>query len=255
MKNFAFIITILVLVFSIFVLFMQTNLPEDSTAEVIQRAFEMTGADIVSSEIYIHGTVTAENLVYRNACEKLSTDIILGCGADTEKALPVFNNIETDISSGTETNYIIDENKRIYISILKDVEHMTDNGNYYLSISLVDTSPRPELSKSIEGIEYALEYYNVAHEANISITGSLNGQMEEREIEKVYKRVFESIKADKVEGMNGDGLISVSAFSPAIKEAISVNGKRVNVNMASRYNSYEERTYIWLATPVITTEY
>ncbi len=254
MKNFA-IITILVLVFSIFVLFMQTNLPEDSTAEVIQRAFEITGADIVSSEIYIRGTVRSENLVYKDACEKLSTDIILGCGGDTEKTLPVYNIIETDISSGTETNYIIDDNRKISISILKDLEQKAAKGDYYLSISLVDMSPQPELAKSIEGIEYALEYYNVAHETNISITGSLNGQMENLEIEELYNRVFESINASRVEGMNGGGLISVSAFSPVIKDSIRVDGKRMNVNMASRYNSYEERTYIWLATPVITTEY
>jgi len=34
-----------------------------------------------------------------------------------------------------------------------------------------------------------------------------------------------------------------------------VNGKKVNMNLAIRYNSYEDRTYIWLATPVITVEY
>lgn len=254
MKNFIIIVTILVLAFSIFVLFMQTNITEASTAEVMKRAFEITGADIVSSEVYIHGTVVAENLAFEDGCERLSTDIILGCGGDTANTVPVFNNIETDISSGTETNYIIDDNRRIFISILRDM-HKSEHGDYYLSISLVDVSAQPALSESVAGINSALESYNVAHEANISLVGSLNGQMEEWELEKLCSRVFDSIRADKVEGINGDGLISVSAFSPAIKDAVRVNGKRVNVNLASRYNSYEGKTYIWLATPVITTEY
>lgn len=254
MKKFALIITIPILVFSIFVLFMQTNIREISTAEVIKKAFEITGADIVSTEVYIHGTVAAENLIYKDTCSKLLTDIILGCGGNAAKTVPVFNNIETDISCGTETNYIIDDNRRIHISMLRDMQ-TNDREDYYLSISLVDVSPHPELSKSIAGIKYVLDYYNVAHEANISITGSLDGQMEEREVEKLCGRVFDSINASKVEGINDDGLISVSAFSPAIKNAVRVNGKQVNVNLASRYNSYEGKTYIWLATPVITTEY
>ena len=254
MKNFIVIITILVLAFSIFVLFMQTNIKEASTAEVIKNAFEITGADIVSSEVYIHGTVAAENLAYEDGCERLSTDIILGCGGDAANTVPVFNSIDTDISCGTETNYIIDDNRRILISILRDMLKSAHEA-YYLTISLVDVSPEPALSESIAGIDRVLEKYNVAHEANISLVGSLNGQMEDWELENLCSRVFESIRADRVEGIKDDGLISVSAFSPVIKDAISVDGKRVNVNLASRYNSYEGKTYIWLATPVITTEY
>jgi len=61
--------------------------------------------------------------------------------------------------------------------------------------------------------------------------------------------------AKKVEGITEENLISISAYSPRVKSSILVNEKRVNINLAMRYNSYEDKTYIWLATPVITTEY
>lgn len=83
----------------------------------------------------------------------------------------------------------------------------------------------------------------------------MDGKLNDNELETVCERIFKSAGADKVEGMRDGGLVSVSAFSPVIDEAVRVNGKRINLNVAVRYNSYEGKTYIWLATPVITTEY
>jgi hypothetical protein len=59
----------------------------------------------------------------------------------------------------------------------------------------------------------------------------------------------------EVEGIRDGSLISLSAYSPLLKDSIKVRGKRVNINLAARYSAFEDKTYIWLASPVITTEY
>lgn len=253
MKKFVFI-TIILLFISIFILFMHNEQPEDSTAAIMQRAFEVTGAEIVSSEVYLRGTLEEESFRGEDMRQQLSKEIISGSGGDISRVLPVFQTIDNDISSGTETGYIINDDQRIHISILKDVEASPAN-DYRLSVSLVNTSHRLDGAESILRITNALKHYDVEPEVNISITGCLKGNLPEKEVEELCNRVFDSINADKVEGINEDGLISVSAFSPSISDTIRVNGRRVNVNLASRYNSYEGKTYIWLATPVITTEY
>lgn len=253
MKKFVSI-TIILLFISIFILFMHNEQPEDSTAAIMQRAFEVTGADIVSSEVYLRGILEEESFREEDMRQQLSKEMISGCGGDISRVLPVFQTIDNDISSGTETGYIINEDQRIHISILKDVEKNPAN-DYRLSVSLVNTSRWQKAARSAEEITNVLKYYDVEPEVNISITGCLEGHLPDKEVEELCSRVFGSINADKVEGISEDGLISVSAFSPSISDTIRVNGRRVNVNLASRYNSYEGKTYIWLATPVITTEY
>jgi hypothetical protein len=252
-KNFIFI-AIILLVISIFILFMQKLQPGDETAAIIHRAFETTGADIVSTEVYFRGELAHESFQEEDMRQRLSKEIISGSGGDVSGILPVFQSIDNDISTGTEIGYIIDDNRRIHISILKDVQGDPAEG-YRLSVSLVDTSGNRAAARSASRIADILEHYGVEPEVNISIIGSLEGQLSEKEVEELCGRAFDSISADKVEGINDDGLISISAFSPSISEAIRVNGRRVNVNMASRYNSFEGKTYIWLATPVIMTEY
>lgn len=253
MKKF-FCITITLLFISIFILFMQRTRTEDSTAVILQKAFDVTGAEIVCSEVYIRGKTVDESLNEDSMRQLIAKEIISGSGGDVLEALPVFQSIDNDIVKGTETQYIIDDEHSIYISIVRDVQEYIP-GEYNISVRIADTSGRQAPPAFVTGITDILRSYGVEPEVNISITGCIKEHLSESEVEQLCSRVFKSISADKVEGISDDGLISVSAFSPSIREAIRFNGKRVNVNLASRYNSYEGKTYIWLATPVIMTEY
>lgn len=92
-------------------------------------------------------------------------------------------------------------------------------------------------------------------EFNFCIVGNFNGQLDYLSLNDICLKLLEKANARSVEGIRDGNMISVSAYSPIIKESISANGRKVNLNLAIRYNSYEDKTYIWLATPVITREY
>lgn len=254
MKKFTFITTIFILVVSIFFIIIQSDRNNISIAAVIQKAFDATDAVIASSEIYIRGRLAVKNFESANERQQLLDDIITGAGGDISDVKPVFSSIDNDSSFGAETDYIINDNSSIHISILKSKQEELAE-NYQVSISLTDTSQQPEMTTAVAGLKDALKKYKISPVVNICITGSLNGNLKDSELEAICKKVFDSVGAEKVEGMRDNGLISVSAFSPSISNVVRVNGKRVNLNIAVRYNSYEGKTYIWLATPVITTEY
>lgn len=254
MKRFTFVITVFILVISIFIILIQADKPENSTVTVIQKAFNATGAKVASSEIYMRGELEAGSCEIAGERQQLLSDIITGVGGDTANVKPVFTSINSDISFGTETDYIIDDNSSIHISILKDRQQGSIEV-YQVSISLTNTSQQPEMASSVEALTAVLKKCDMNPDINICITGSLDGNLKDSELETVCAKILESAGANKVEGMKDKGLISVSAFSPSINEAVRVNGKQVNLNVAVRYNSYEGKTYIWLATPVITTEY
>lgn len=248
------IIFAFILVISISIIIMQTIRPGESAALMIQEAFAATGAEIVSSEIYIRCTLTDGSFESEEQQKRLMKELIDGAGGDTAGAAPDFTEIDTDISYGTETDYIINNNSSINISVLKYTQD-NETDRYRLTVSLADTSRKPEISKLTAGLTGILLKHCAHPEVNISITGSLDGNLKDYEIEALCGEVFRRIHADRVEGMVDNGLTSITAFSRSIKDAVRVNGRRVNINMAARYNSYEGKTYIWLASPVITTEY
>ncbi|OZV13462.1 hypothetical protein CIW83_04260 [Tissierella sp. P1] len=50
-------------------------------------------------------------------------------------------------------------------------------------------------------------------------------------------------------------LVSYTAYTPLIESSIFSGEKKVNLNLAIRYNENEDKTYIWIGTPIITTGY
>lgn len=85
--------------------------------------------------------------------------------------------------------------------------------------------------------------------------GTFKGKKEPYLLDEIRRKVLKEVSALKIEEFNDGKTASVSAYSPLIEDSINVNGKEININLATRYNAIEDRTYLWLATPIITTEY
>lgn len=254
MKKIPIFFVAITLLISIFIIIIQVNKPEYPAAEIVQKAFTAANARVASSEIYIRGKLKngKDDVFYE---QQLLNSLIRQAGGDTEAIRPVFFTFENDTGNGTESDYIINDNRSIHVSILNSAQGGMPDEYRDLFVSLTDTSQKPELSASVKQLASIMESYNIDPDINICMTGSIAGRLNEMELEAVCEGIIESAHADKVEGMQEGGLVSVSAFSPVIDDSVRVNGKRINLNIAIRYNSYEGRTYIWLATPVITTEY
>lgn len=87
------------------------------------------------------------------------------------------------------------------------------------------------------------------------VIGTFDGYMDLRENEKRILGVARAIKGKIVEEYKEDGVLSLSIFTPYIEEYVFTGNKKMNMNIAVRFNEYEDRTYIWIGTPIITVGY
>jgi len=232
----------------------QINEHENTKTDILMEAFNSTGATAVSSEIYISGKAghvfddsEKRNMLIKELIASAKPGIAAG-------AKPVLQHIDNDNSFGTVADYTFNEYTSVHISLLKHPQDKADDV-YLASVSLTDTSRKPELKTALSGLTKVFEKFGIEADVNICITGSIEGKPEESELEEICRNAFKAAEAKEVEGIRDNGLISVSAFAPSIDGSVKVNGRDINLNIAIRYNSYEGKTYIWLATPVITTEY
>jgi uncharacterized protein YejL (UPF0352 family) len=255
MKRCILVVFFFILLISTFFILIPKDNKISSPVASIEKAFGATGAQAVSSEVYIRGTAEGETALIDEAKQKqLIFDIIDSLAEDIERAKPTVEAVDNDIVFGLEADYIIDNDRNISIAILNTVGEEQQN-EAHVSVSLTSTSNRPDMKATYSNLIDVLDKNNISYDVNLRITGSIDGNLEDDELDTMYRTVFAEVGANKVEGIDDNGLVSVSAFSPSIGNAVKVNGKSVNLNVATRYNSYEGKTYIWLATPVITTEY
>jgi hypothetical protein len=66
---------------------------------------------------------------------------------------------------------------------------------------------------------------------------------------------MKNINATTREDYVTDEVYSVVGYTKKIREYIYSGKQKININLALRYNSYQDKTYLYLATPVITAEF
>ena len=87
------------------------------------------------------------------------------------------------------------------------------------------------------------------------IIGTYKGRLDEKVADKKSRMALQSINAREVEGMENEELKSISAFSSSVGGHVVSDEAKVNVQLAMRYSSYDDRTYIWIGTPLIPMGY
>ncbi|MFZ5986997.1 MAG: YwmB family TATA-box binding protein [Bacillota bacterium] len=225
---------------------------EGSSLETLQKAFKASGAELLSSETYLWGEVGKEYGSFDDLA-KLA-----------DKFAEEMGIVKNDLySRRLISNDSIDKIEIIGSSYESDVINICaqlsrEQGKLkqsYITASVTVESPELRLEKTAETLLGVFEKYDIKPKINTCITGYFSGKLDYDALNKASKQIFNNARAKKINGITDRNLISVSAYSPIIDNTISVDGKKVNMNLAIRYNSYENKTYIWLATPVITVEY
>ncbi|MCX7746355.1 MAG: YwmB family TATA-box binding protein [Clostridia bacterium] len=216
------------------------------------KSFKSSGAHVINSELYFWARME-DKIDDMEKVKSLALDF-------SKKLGLIVNNkysnreIQNDHIKKCEISGVTDD--EVVVNIIVQANGKTEAGSErFVSVSIVEDMTTSGLEEVKRTALNVFEKHNLKPKVNMCITGNYDGKLEYNELNEVCKRIFKDVEAEKVEGMRDENLISVSAYSPFIEDSIKVNGKKINLNLAIRYNSSEDKTYIWLATPVISTEY
>lgn len=247
-KRIVFLALSTIFIIFLFSLEMQFDTPPE---KMLKEAFLDSGARIVSSEVYFDGKLEDGRLVTTDELESMARDIAVTLGAAVDSSS--LRIVDNENMAGIEMNCALSLTRNLDVNAAREKNSRETAG--YITASITDTSPNPDLAETRQSVGVLFEKYGIKAGANTCITGSFQGRLSEEEMDRICARVLEKADAKKVEGIKENTLTSISAYSPYMEDSVRVKGGRVNMNLAVRYNSYEDKTYIWLATPVITTEY
>ena len=222
----------------------KTNEQDVSIVDV----FNSSGAKMIVNEMYLFARATND---YKDI------------NALSEVCEEVFNAIEIKNFSrdSTSTDNLL---KKEILGSTKDgikvsamasiVGNKSGMGDKYITIDATGAENGNALFLR-EKVEEIFNKHGLEVIVNSCITGTYDGNVEDTQLEKICRNILNESEARKVDSKRFENVISVSAFSPMIKDKLIVNGKDVNLSIAIRYNKQEDKTYLWVATPIVNTEY
>lgn len=223
---------------------------EENTA--LQNIFSDTGAKFVNSEVYVWSNIdeqykSQESLL--GFANQLSENVGLSDKRDLLK-----KSSRKDAAVKTEINGSTADGKTVCITAQFN-EGKNDTEKNVVSIDVINKLTQLDINDTANLLKEKFKSFGLNPKVNTCIIGYFDGKLDYVEMNRISKLILEEAKAKKVNRMSDKNLISISAYSPLIDNDIEIEGKKINMNLALRYNAYENKTYIWFATPVITIEY
>ena len=250
MRRFSFVLIIIFLVAGITggVYYIKVQNDSSKTPLQVTDAFNYSGAKMLVNNLYIFVRLPSEYKDLKSLtgiCEEVFKELDITRYSNNPQS--------TDTLTKSDLQAVNHEGVKVSMlaMMIKDKQKVLDR---YITIETTSSND----GKAVEmrdSIERVLLAHDLKPNVNCCITGTFDGRLGDAQLEEICQRVLKDSAAKKVNSQRDTSAITVSAFSPLIKDTISVQGKSVNLGLVIRYNKVENKTYMWVATPVVNSEY
>jgi len=214
----------------------------------ISDAFKSSGAKMIVNELYFFVRATDDFKNLRNL-----TDV---CD-EVFKALEITNYSKNSTSTDNlmKSDLLGATIDGVKVSAMASiVGNKSGAGDKYITIDAIGAEDGAALLLR-DKIEKVFSSHGMETVVNSCITGTYDGNLQDTQLENICRKILNESEAKKVDSLRQENIISVSAFSPIIRDKLSIDGKNVNLSLAIRYNKIENKTYLWVATPIVNAEY
>lgn len=217
--------------------------------EALITSFENTGADVLESTVSCWAKLNDKFLDIKQIEAEMES--VLGAIA------PDKSKVVKNIEKGDQLNKIVlycSKENRYYSIAIESVKY-ENNGETYIVIDVSMDNSYRDLKTERRNLANAMQLEESSMNFSSCIIGTYEGKLSSLEADKKSRIALQSINANKVEGIENEELKSISAFSNSVGGYIMSDQARVNVQLAMRYSSYDDKTYIWIGTPLIPADY
>lgn len=146
------------------------------------------------------------------------------------------------------------------VAMLQTVELVTPNrqpvSQAYLIIN-VGTDGRNQLPIRVwqQKVKDITKQFGNLPRITTCLVGCFGGKLIKEHWARYMDRAFAALEATVTDKLDNERFSSYAGYSPIIADSLDVVGKQVNIQVAVRYSSYDNHTYMFIGSPVITREY
>lgn len=154
------------------------------------------------------------------------------------------------------TEGLLDSDTLLHITIhsLKLPEEYEKKPQTYLSMR-IEGQNKDKLVEYQEQIAKILVYLGGKSKTSTCVLTSINGKLDRVEKENLVNNFINFLNITNQKIMNDKSCTNIMGQSLYFPEGIIILKERFNVNLIMRYNEKDNKTYIWIGTPVISTEH
>jgi hypothetical protein len=196
----------------------------------------------IKANAYLDKSLNKDEM--KNICVDIIS--ILGLEESQLKWVESKNNTQSQV-------YAQIEEKDKNISII--VANKSKNESYII-VDILENKVYKDIVDIYTVLESTLNSYCNKVDIYTCLAGEYKKKLQLYKYDDILKKILYNMNAKEIDRVEDENFISVTAFSKEIKtDYLEYLGNKVNLNIGIRYSENEEKTMIYIATPIIKLDY
>ncbi|WP_455543428.1 YwmB family TATA-box binding protein [Intestinibacter sp.] len=127
---------------------------------------------------------------------------------------------------------------------------------FYIIVDILNNKVYKNIENIYVKLENELEKYSNQININVCIAGEYTKKLKNTKISDILQKILYNMYAEKIDDIEEENFLSVNAYSKLLKENnLKYLNREMNLNIGIRYSEDDDRTTIYMATPIIKIDY
>lgn len=163
------------------------------------------------------------------------------------------NESEVSLKNEKSQIYVNYKDKNTGISIVGIKKNKKE---CYIIVDILNNKVYKNIENIYTRLENELYKYSNDIEINICIAGEYTKKLQKFKISDILQKILYNMYAEKISDIEEENFLSINAYSKLLKENnLKYLNREINLNIGIRYSEDDDKTTIYIATPIIKIDY
>jgi len=126
----------------------------------------------------------------------------------------------------------------------------------YIIVDILNNKVYKNIENIYTKLENELSEYSNDVDINVCIAGEYTKKLKKAKISDILQKILYNMYAEKISDIEEENFLSVNAYSKLLKENnLKYLDREINLNIGIRYSEDDDKTMIYIATPIIKIDY
>lgn len=219
---------------------------DNSGYDKFLKTFDNTQAKFKFYNIKADGLINYD--ITKNEIKDICIDIINDLGLE-----------ESDIKWGEKWD---EKEKQVYIqsntldksiSIIGIKKSINES---YIIVDILDNKVYKDIVDIYTILEKSLYKYSNIVNISTCISGEFSKRLQFSKYDDILQEILYNMNAEEIDRVENENMVSITAYSELLEENyLEYLGNKINLNIGIRYSEDDDKTLIYIATPIIKLDY
>ena len=219
---------------------------DNSGYDKFLETFNNTQADFKFYNIKANGLINYD--ITKNEIKDICIDIINDLGLEE-------SDIKCEEKWGEKEKqiYIQSNNSNKSISIIGIKKNSNES---YIIVDILDNKVYKNIVDIYTILEKSIYKYSNIVDISTCISGEFSKKLQFSKYDDIFQEILYNMSAEEIDRVESENMVSITAYSELFDENyLEYLGNKINLNIGIRYSEDDDKTLIYIATPIIKLDY